>query len=111
MDTEVGLNAQIEHLQLKCNVPLENNMVLGYKVGTTGDGKGMRLANHSLDGKCLSCDDRDRLEPGEGDEQVRWGAFLRAIPPHRRVGDYTHAPKRGCKMMSTLGCKKGTVGE
>ena len=29
-------------------------------------------------------------------EQVRWGAFLRAIPPPRRVGDYAHATARLC---------------
>ena len=41
MDAEARLNAQIEHLQSSCNVPLEDSRVLGYEVGMTGDGKGM----------------------------------------------------------------------
>ena len=94
---EAGLNAQIEHLQSNCNVPLEDGMVLGYEVGVTGDGKGLQIANYSPDGKCWSCDDHDSLEPVEGvNEQVRCGAFLRAIPPPRRVGDYAHATARLC---------------
>ena len=52
MDAGAGLNAQIEYLQSKCNVPLQEGTVLGDEVGMTGDGKGMRVANHLLDGKC-----------------------------------------------------------
>ena len=66
IDAEAGLNAQIEHLQSNCNVPLEDGTVLGYEVGMTGDGKGMQVANYSPDGKCWSCDDHDSLEPVEG---------------------------------------------
>ena len=63
----------------------------------TGDGKGMQVANNSPHGKCWSCDDHDRLEPVEGvNEQVRWGAFLRAIPAPRRGGDYAHATDYLC---------------
>ena len=95
MDAEVGLNAQIEHLQSNCNVPLEDGTVLGYAVGMTGDGKGMQAAIYSPDGKCWSCDDHESLEPVEGvNEQVRWGALLWAIPPPRRVGHYAHATAR-----------------
>ena len=97
MDAEAGLNAHIEHLQSNCNVPLEDGTVLGYEVGLTGDGEGMQLTNYSPDGKCWSCDDHESLEPVEGvNEQVRCGAFLRAIPPPRRVGDYAHATARLC---------------
>ena len=98
LDAEAGLNAQIENLQSNCNVPLEDGTVLGYEVGMTGDGKGMQVANYSPDGKCWSSDDHESLEPVEGvNEQVRWGAFLRAIPPPpRRVGDYAHAGARLC---------------
>ena len=66
MDAEAGLNAQIEHLQSNCNVPLGEGTVLGYEVGMTGDGKGMQVANCSPDGKCWSCDDHDNVEPVEG---------------------------------------------
>ena len=66
MDADAGLNAQIEHLQSNCNVPLENGTVLGYEVGLTGDGKGMQVANYSPDGKCWSCDEHDNLKPVEG---------------------------------------------
>ena len=97
MDAETGLNAQIEHLQSNCNVPLEDGTVLGYGVGMTGDGKDMQVANYSPDGKCWSCDDHDSLEPVEGvNEKVRWGAFLRAIPPPRRFWDYAYATTRLC---------------
>ena len=97
MDAEAGLNAQIEHLQSNCNVPFEDGTVLGYEVGMTGDGKGMHVVNYSPDGKCWSCDDHESLELVEGvNEQVRWGASLRAIPTPRRVGDYAHATARRC---------------
>ena len=57
----------------------------------------MQVANYSPDGKCWSCDDHGSPEPVEGvNEQVRWGAFLRAIPPPRCVGDYAHATARLC---------------
>ena len=80
MDAEAWLNAQIEHLQWK--VPLEDGTASWYEVGMTRDGKGMRVANYLPHGKCWWCDDHDNLEPAEGvNEQVRWGAFLRAIPP------------------------------
>ena len=46
MDAEAGLNAQIEHLQSNCNVPLEDGAVLGYEVGMTSDGKGMQVMNY-----------------------------------------------------------------
>ena len=82
MDAEAGLNAQIEHLQSSCNVPLEDGTVLGKEVGMRGDGKGMQVANYSPDGKRWSFDDHESLDLVEGvNEQVRWGAFLRAIPP------------------------------
>ena len=101
MDAEAGLNAQIEHLQWNCNMPLEDGTVLGYEVAMTGDGKGMQIANYSPDGKCWWCDDHDNLDSVEGvNEQVRRGAFLRAI-----------RPQTGCNKMSPLGCKKETVGE
>ena len=87
MEAKAGLNAQIEHLQSNCNVPLEDGTVLGYEVGMTGDGKGLQVANYSPDGKCWSYD-HESLEPVEGlDEQVRWGALLQAIPPPGRVGN------------------------
>ena len=97
MDAEAGLTAQIEHLQSNRNVPLDDGTVWGYEVGMTGDGKGMEVANYSPHGKCWSCDDHDSLEPVGGvNEQVRWGAFLRALLPPRRVGDYAHATARLC---------------
>ena len=120
MDAEAGLSAQIEHLQSNCNVPLEDGTILGYKVGMTGDGKGMQVANYSRDEKCLSGDDHDSLESVEGvNEQVRWGALLRAIPPPpgvlgtmpMQLPVFAMQPKRGCNKMSPLGCKKETVGE
>ena len=97
MEAEEGLNAQSQHLQSNCNVPLEDGTVLGYGVSITVDGKGMQVANYSPDGKCWSCVDRDSLKPAEGvNEQVRWGAFLRVIPPLRRVGDDANATARLC---------------
>ena len=97
MDAEAGLNAPIEHLQSNCNAPLKDNTVLAYDVSMMGDGKGMHVANYSPGGKGSSCDAHDSLEPVEGaNEQVRWGAFLRAIPPLRHVGDYAHATARLC---------------
>ena len=97
MDAQAGLNAQIENLQSNCNVPLEDGTVLGYEVGMTGEGKGMQVANYCPDGKCWWCDDHESLKPLEGvNEQVRWGAFLRAIAPPRPVGDYAHATARLC---------------
>ena len=101
MDAQAGLNAQIEHLQSNRRVPFEDGTVFGYDVGMMGDGKDMRVANDSQDGKCWSCDDHDGLEPLKRvNEQVRWGAFLRAIPPPRRVGDYAHALPRLCSATS-----------
>ena len=70
----LGPNAQMEPLHSNCNVPLDYGTVLGYEVGMTGEGKGMKVAKYSPDGKCWSCDDHDGLEPVEGvDEQVTWG--------------------------------------
>ena len=97
MDAEAGLHAQIEHLQSSCNVPLQDGKVLGYEAGMTGDGKGMQVANYSPYANCWSCDDHDTLEPTEGvNEQVRWGAFLRAMLPTRHVRDYAHATAHLC---------------
>ena len=65
----------------------------------TGGGKGMQVANDSPDGKRCSCDDHDQLQPvgvGGVKEQVRWGAFLRAIRPPWCVGDYAHVVARLC---------------
>ena len=63
----------------------------------TGDGKGMQVAKYSPDGKSWSCDNHHNVEPVEGvNEQVRWGAFLWAIPPPWPVGDYAHATVRLC---------------
>ena len=97
MDGEAGLNAQAEHLQSNSNVRLEDGTVLGYEVGMTGDRRGMQVTNYSPDGKCWSCDDHDSPEPVERvNEQMRWRAFLRAIPPPWRVGDYAHATAPLC---------------
>ena len=118
MDAEAGLNAQMEHLQSNCNVPLEDGTVLGYEVGITGDGKGMQVANYSPDGNCWLCDDHESLEPVEGvNEEVLWEAFLRAIPPPGVLGTmpmqppvFAMQPKRGCNKMSPRGRKKETGG-
>ena len=78
MNAEAGLNAQIEHLRSHPNVPLADGTVLGYELGKTGEGKGMRLADSSPDGKRWSCHNDDNLQPVEGlNKQVRWGAFLK----------------------------------
>ena len=62
-----------------------------------GDGKGMLVATYPLDGKCWSCDDHDSLGPVDGvNEQLRLGAFLWAIRPPRRIGDYAYATVRLC---------------
>ena len=59
-------------------------------------GKGCALGTQKLKSRCWHCylafEDfgGDNLRPSYFVISIRWGAFLRSIPPKRRVGDMVH---------------------
>ena len=68
-----------------------------------GDGKGMKATHHKDGRRCWHCDTAYADFGGENlrpcphfQAGVRWGAFLRDIPPERRIGDMAHAASRVC---------------
>ena len=62
----------------------------------TGDDKGMYAGHTKLKCRCWHCDPAfadfrgDNLRPSDFIISIRWGAFLRSMPPTRRVGDMVH---------------------
>ena len=72
----------------------------------TGDGKGMKAAHHKEGSLCWHCNTAFADFGGENlvlcpdfQPRVRWGAFLRDIPPQRRIGNMAHA---ACQVTSCV---------
>ena len=64
----------------------------------TGDGQGMKAAHHKDRSRGWHYDTAFADLGGENlatcpdfQPRVQWGAFLRDIPPQRRIGDMAHA--------------------
>ena len=61
----------------------------------------MHAGNPSSESKCRTCEEDNGLSFFVGDMNggVRWGTYLRCIPPGGRVGDYVHAT---CRILCIL---------
>ena len=81
----------------------------------TGDGKGMCVGHTKLKCRCWHCDlafqdfGGDNLRPSYFIISIRWGAFLRPIPPTRRVGDMVHWCCRIVNAISKRLCSDGRI--
>ena len=103
-DEKGELNAMVADLQREGVVVCgQRYPVLCY---LTGDGKGMKAAHHKEGSRCWHCDTAFADFGGENlapcpdfQPRVRWGAFLRDIPPQRRIGDMAHA---ACRVTSCV---------
>lgn len=96
IDEAGDLNGEIVDLENRTIVIGEGGRAR-FQCFLTGDGKGMQAGNHGPGEKCWCCNNVDGLEQQDTiDPVARWGAFLRAIPTDRRVGDYVHAACRIC---------------
>ena len=102
VDVAAGLNGQVVDLQS------EGGELSGEHVDfvcvLSGDGKGMEATNKSPGKKCWNCDcdvnDCQLLRPiSHCTPAVRWGAYIRTIPPDHRVGDYAHG---GCRVANAF---------
>ena len=83
----------------------------------TGDGKGMCVGHTKLKCRCWHCDlafedfGGDNLRPSDFIISVRWGAFLRSIPPTRRVGDVVHCCCRIVNAIFKRLCLDGRISQ
>ena len=115
-DEKGGLNAMVAELQGRGVVVCgQRYPVLCF---LTGDGKGMKATHHREGSRCWHCDLQynnfggGNLQPCPNfQETVRWGAFLRDIPPNRRIGDMAHAACRvtGCVLKRLMDDERVTA--
>ena len=82
-----------------------------------GDGKGMCAGHTKLKCRCWHCDlafedfGGDNLRPSDFIISIRWGAFLRSIPPTRRVGDMVHCCCRTVNAIFKRLCSDGRISQ
>ena len=97
MDDTASLNAQVQAVESALDILVPGRGVARFRCHITGDGKGMGSMNHAPGKKCWCCDDASSLQPTNAVAPTpRWGAFVRCVPPNRRVGGYGHALARIC---------------
>ena len=83
----------------------------------TGDGKGMCAGHTKLKCRCWHCDlafedfEGDNLRPRDFVISIRWGAFLRSIPPTHRVGDMVHCCCRIVNAIFKRLCSDGRISQ
>ena len=88
------LDAQVGELQR--NAIATPTVTVEVERFLAGDGKGMCVGHTKFKCRCWHCDlasedfGGDNLRPSDFIISFRWGAFLRSIPPTRRVGDMVH---------------------
>ena len=88
------------------DVVLFQNQFLTCIVILTGDGKGMQAMGRA-GSKCWLCKDPNGIVQQMGVESTsRWGAFLRSVPPNRRLGDYQHA---ACRILNGIAKRTETT--
>ena len=94
LDVKGDLNAQVADLENVLDV-MVGGVQCRYVCILTGDGKAMQASNKGGGCLCWLCNSVESLEAVDFvDADVRWGAFLRQIPPCRRIGDFVHAQCR-----------------
>ena len=76
-----------------------NDSKMFKKMSLVIDGKGMQVSNHMEGCKCWTCDlptDQTTSLAAQDSitRHVRFGAFLRHIPPVRRIGHFVHCTGR-----------------
>ena len=82
-----------------------------------GDGKGMCAGHTKLNRRCWHCDlasqdfRGDSLRPSDFIISIRWGTFLRSIPPTRRVGDMVHCCCRIVNAIFKRLCSDGRISQ
>ena len=98
-DRACGLNSQVDDLQRTWVLPWAAGVIRIAHCVLTADGKGMQAMHPGARFQCWNCNAKvadlstPTTEPNVG-PHVRFGAFLPAIPAHRRVGDVVHATSR-----------------
>ena len=109
------LDAQVGELQR--NGIATPTVTVEVKIFLTGDGKGMCARHTKLKCRCWHCDlafedfGGDNLCRSEVMISIRWGAFLRSIPPTRRVGDMVHCCCRIANAIFKRLCFDGQISQ
>jgi hypothetical protein len=104
LDRCAKLTRQVEHVQRNMHHVHADGKISKLLCFLTGDGKGMQVMNYMLGARCWVCPhpynslEHLVIQPTIS-PYVRAGAFLGAIPPERRVGDYAHC---ACRVANAL---------